>query len=172
MERAEEFLRFQHFVKKSEQCYYYQDIIYASLFFCVTIMKGIYEMNVHSPINRFKQLNIRKILPGLLLAFLVAIASKLLALLVPQLGAATIAILLGILLGNTFFKQASLATGTKFAESKLLECSVFLLGATVTAQTIAQIGIKGILFVLLQMSVTIVGVYWIGKNYASVTLLL
>ncbi len=44
MERAEEFLRFQHFVKKSEQCYYYQDIIYASLFF-VTIMKGIYEMN-------------------------------------------------------------------------------------------------------------------------------
>ena len=127
-------------------------------------MKGIYEMNVHSPINRFKQLNIRKILPGLLLAFLVAIASKLLALLVPQLGAATIAILLGILLGNTFFKQASLATGTKFAESKLLECSVFLLGATVTAQTIAQIGIKGILFVLLQMSVTIVGVYWIGKK--------
>ena len=32
MERAEEFLRFQHFVKKSEQSYYYQDIIYASLF--------------------------------------------------------------------------------------------------------------------------------------------
>lgn len=127
-------------------------------------MKGIYEMNVHSPINRFKQLNIRKILPGLLLALLVAITSKLLALLVPQLGAATIAILLGILLGNTFFKQTSLAAGTKFAESKLLECSVFLLGATVTAQTIAQIGIKGILFVLLQMSVTIIGAYWIGKK--------
>lgn len=62
-------------------------------------------MNVHSPINRFKQLNIRKILPGLLLAFLVAVASKLLALLVPQLGAATIAILLGILLGNTFLNR-------------------------------------------------------------------
>ncbi|QED59892.1 putative sulfate exporter family transporter [Enterococcus durans] len=121
-------------------------------------------MNVHSPINRFKELDIQKILPGLLLALLVAIASKLLAVLVPQLGAATVAILLGILLGNTFFKQTSLATGTKFAESKLLECSVFLLGATVTAQTIAQIGIKGILFVLLQMSVTIVGAYWIGKK--------
>lgn len=127
-------------------------------------MKGIYEMNVHSPINRFKELDIQKILPGLLLALLVAIASKLLAVLVPQLGAATVAILLGILLGNTFFKQTSLAAGTKFAESKLLECSVFLLGATVTAQTIAQIGIKGILFVLLQMSVTIVGAYWIGKK--------
>ncbi len=68
--------------------------------------------------------------------------SRLLAIYLPQLGGATIAILLGILLGNTFFKQPVLAIGTKFAESKLLEFSVFLLGATVTAQTIAQIGIK------------------------------
>ena len=121
-------------------------------------------MNLQVTINQFKNQGSRRILPGLLLAFSVAVMSKLLALLLPQLGAATIAILLGILLGNTFFKQPSLAIGTKFAESKLLECSVFLLGATVTAQTIAQIGIKGIAFVLLQMSVTIVGAYWIGKK--------
>lgn len=82
-------------------------------------------MNLQVTINQFKNQGSRRILPGLLLAFSVAVMSKLLALLLPQLGAATIAILLGILLGNTFFKQPSLAIGTKFAESKLLECSVF-----------------------------------------------
>ncbi len=71
---------------------------------------------------------------------------------------------IGYFIRKYFFKQPVLAIGTKFAESKLLEFSVFLLGATVTAQTIAQIGVKGIVFVLLQMSVTIIGAYLIGKK--------
>ncbi|KAF1299334.1 hypothetical protein BAU15_01430 [Enterococcus sp. JM4C] len=104
------------------------------------------------------------ILPGLALSVTVAAISRLLALFVPKLGGATIAILLGILLGNTLFKQKSLAVGTKFSESKLLEISVVLLGATVTFQTIAQIGLKGIGFILIQMSVTILGAYLIGKK--------
>ncbi|WP_410470993.1 YeiH family protein, partial [Enterococcus faecium] len=116
------------------------------------------------PIKSVKDSAVREILPGLLLSFAIAAFSRLLAIYLPQLGGATIAILLGILLGNTFFKQPVLAIGTKFAESKLLEFSVFLLGATVTAQTIAQIGVKGIVFVLLQMSVTIIGAYLIGKK--------
>ncbi|MGM0125720.1 membrane protein [Enterococcus sp. AZ194] len=103
-------------------------------------------------------------LPGLALSIVVAAVSRLLALLVPQLGGATIAILLGIFLGNTFFKQKSLAVGTKFAESKLLEVSVVLLGATVTFQTIAQIGLKGIIFIIIQMSLTIICAYLIGKK--------
>lgn len=107
---------------------------------------------------------IKPILPGLLLSVLVAAVSRIFALFVPQLGGATIAILLGILLGNTFFKQKELAAGTKFSESKLLEVSVVLLGATVTFQTIAQIGLKGILFILAQMAITIVGAYLIGKK--------
>lgn len=115
-------------------------------------------------LKMIKKLGGRKILPGLLLAVSVAAVSKILALFLPQLGAATLAILLGILLGNTFFKQPSLAIGTKFAESKLLECSVFLLGATVTAQTIANIGTKGVVFIILQMSVTIIGAYLIGRK--------
>ncbi len=62
---------------------------------------------------------------GLLLSFAIAAVSRLLAIYLPQLGGATIAILLGILLGNTFFKQPVLAIGTKFAESKLLEFLCF-----------------------------------------------
>ncbi|MEI5991175.1 YeiH family protein [Enterococcus crotali] len=104
------------------------------------------------------------ILPGLLTAFIVAIISKIAAIWLPTLGAATIAILLGILLGNTILKNPILEKGTKIAESKLLEFSVVLLGATVTFQTIAQIGLKGGIFVLLQMSLTILASYVLGKK--------
>lgn len=108
--------------------------------------------------------SIRIILPGLLTAFIVAVISKVVAIWLPTLGAATIAILLGILLGNTFLKNPILEKGTKIAESKLLEFSVVLLGATVTFQTIAQIGLKGGIFVLLQMGLTIVASYVLGKK--------
>ena len=108
--------------------------------------------------------SIRVILPGLLTAFIVAVISKVVAIWLPTLGAATIAILLGILLGNTFLKNPILEKGTKIAESKLLEFSVVLLGATVTFQTIAQIGLKGGIFVLLQMGLTIVASYVLGKK--------
>ena len=106
----------------------------------------------------------KKILPGLLLSFLVAAISKVIAIWLPTIGAATIAILLGILLGNTFFKQSFLGAGTKLAESKLLELSIVLLGTTVTFQTIAQMGLNGIAFVVIQMTVTIIGVYYIGRK--------
>ncbi|MEI5994693.1 YeiH family protein [Candidatus Enterococcus mansonii] len=107
---------------------------------------------------------VRAILPGLVVSFSVAVISKIIAIWLPTLGAATIAILLGILLGNTFLKNPSLEKGTKIAEGKLLEFSVVLLGATVTFQTIAQIGIKGGLFILLQMGLTIIATYVLGKK--------
>lgn len=105
-------------------------------------------------------------LPGFLLAVGVAIISKIIALWVPSLGAATIAILLGIALGNTFFKQESLNNGTKLAESRLLEISVVLLGANVTFQTIAKLGLNGLGFILVQMTITIFAAYLIGRKMA------
>ncbi|WP_376717087.1 YeiH family protein [Vagococcus carniphilus] len=113
-----------------------------------------------------KQMNqkTKNILPGLGLSFIVAGISKIIAIWIPSIGAATIAILLGILLGNTFFKQPFLSKGTKLAESLLLELSIVLLGTTVTFQTIAHMGFNGIGFIIFQMAGTIVGVYLIGKK--------
>lgn len=113
--------------------------------------------------RKYKNL-LREFLPGLGVSFLIALASKKIALFIPSLGSATIAILLGIFLGNTFLRQPILAKGTKVAESRLLEFSVVLLGTTVTFQTILQIGTKGFLFICLQMIFTILGTYFIGKK--------
>ncbi|MFU1836509.1 putative sulfate exporter family transporter, partial [Enterococcus faecium] len=79
----------------------------------------------------------------------------------PKLGGATLAILLGIILGNTLFKQERYQVGTKVAESRLLEYSVVLLGFTVTFQTISEMGLRGFLFILLMMSLVITAAYLI-----------
>lgn len=107
----------------------------------------------------------KKIMPGLGLSFVVALVSYFLNLFVFKgLGAATIAILLGIILGNVYFKQPVLFAGTAWSEKKLLEFSVMFLGATVTFQTIQKLGWSGISFILLQMVLTIVFVMFIGKK--------
>jgi uncharacterized integral membrane protein (TIGR00698 family) len=107
---------------------------------------------------------LQPILPGLILSFIVAAVAKVLALWVPQLGGATLAILLGIILGNTFFNQKQYAQGTKFSESRLLEYSVVLLGFTVTFQTISEMGIRGFVYIVLMMIVVIIAAYFIGKK--------
>lgn len=104
------------------------------------------------------------VLPGLILSFLVAVVAKLLGELLPQLGGATIAILLGIVLGNTLFQQKALDVGTKFSESRLLEYSVVLLGFTVTFQTIQQMGLAGCVYVVCMMTIVITSAYFIGKK--------
>lgn len=119
---------------------------------------------IHEKKHTTNSTNRINILPGLLLAFLVALGCNTAALFVPKIGGATLAILTGIILGNTLFKQEKFALGTKFAESKLLEISVVLLGATVTFQTISELGIKGFSFVLLQMFITIICTWFLGKK--------
>lgn len=112
----------------------------------------------------YQMLKIKQaILPGLVLSLVVAIIAKTLALALPSLGGATLAILIGIILGNTFFKQDYLAIGTKFSESKLLECSVVLLGFTVTFQTISRLGLNGLIFIIAMMSIVIISARAIGK---------
>ena len=105
-----------------------------------------------------------KILPGLLLALAVAIAAKYLVRFAPTLGASSIAIFFGIFLGNTIFRSPRFADGTKFSESRLLEYSIVILGISLSYQTIIDLGFNSILFILLQMTLTIIAVIFIGKK--------
>ncbi|GAX48023.1 YeiH family protein [Pseudolactococcus reticulitermitis] len=104
------------------------------------------------------------ILPGLVLSSLIAVIAKIAAILIPNLGGATLAILFGIVLGNTFFKQKALDVGTKFSESMLLEYSVVLLGFTVTFQTISHLGLNGLGYIMVMMTIVIVSTIFIGKR--------
>lgn len=107
---------------------------------------------------------LKNILPGLILSVLIAILAKLGALFLPSLGAGTLSILLGIILGNLFFQQSIWKKGTTFSEKTLLEWSIVLLGMSATFQTIATIGVRGMSYILLQMSLTIFFIILIGRK--------
>lgn len=107
---------------------------------------------------------IKDILPGLLVAIMLAIISMFLGKFVPSLGAASIAIFLGMFVGNIFLNQKVFQSGYKYSESDLLSYSIVLLGATLSISTISEIGFSGVVFIILQMTVTIIGTIYIGKK--------
>ncbi|MEG2972163.1 MAG: putative sulfate exporter family transporter [Clostridium sp.] len=104
------------------------------------------------------------ILPGFIVCFIISLISKFLAKFAPTLGAATIAIFLGIILGNTILTSDKLNKGTKFSEGTLLSISVVLLGGTLSIQTIMTLGFSGVLFIAIQMIITISAVIYIGRK--------
>lgn len=105
-----------------------------------------------------------KIFPGLLVSILIAYISISLSHYTPKLGATSISIFLGIILGNTLLNQKILQDGYKFAETNLLSFSIVLLGGTLSISTIFKLGITGVSFIIIQMSLTIIAALVIGKK--------
>ena len=107
----------------------------------------------------------RAVLPGIGISLVIAIISQWInASVIKGIGAPTVALLIGMLLGNTVVRQPLWYSGTAWAEKRLLEYSVTLLGATITFQTIMALKISGLGFILIQMAVTILCAIWIGKR--------
>lgn len=104
------------------------------------------------------------ILLGVLACIIIAIISKILGNFVPQLGASTFAIILGIICGNTIIKGKRFAAGVKFSEKFLLNLAIGFLGVILNLHEIISIGYKGVLFIVIQMTLTITVVYFIGKK--------
>ena len=108
--------------------------------------------------------NIPDIIPGFIVSVVVALISMFIANFIPKLGAASIAIFLGMFVGNVFLNQKVFQKGYKFSETDLLSYSIVLLGATLSISTISEIGISGVLFIVLQMAITVAGALFIGKK--------
>jgi len=105
------------------------------------------------------------ILPGLAASIIISLISQFLARFLPTLGAALIAILLGMLLGNTLLNRSGLSQGTKFSEKRLLEYAIVLNGLILDFQVLKSAGLKGFVFIILQMSLTIFVTYNLGKYF-------
>ncbi|MDR2660857.1 MAG: YeiH family protein [Lactobacillaceae bacterium] len=105
---------------------------------------------------------------GIIVTLILSFIAKFIANWIPILGAEAIAMLLGILLGNTFLKQDFLSLGIKWAEKYPIEIGIGLMGLTVTFKTIEKLGFNGLSFILIQMTLTILIVLWIGKHIFKV----
>lgn len=107
---------------------------------------------------------IKEIIPGLFIAIFVALIGKFLGNMVPTFGAASFAIIIGIILGNTIFNNPKYNKGFKFSEKDLLSYSIVLMGATINFMQIASLGFNGVIFIVVQMILTILVTYFIGKQ--------
>ena len=106
----------------------------------------------------------KKIFPGLIICLIVGIISEFLGSYFTTIGAASFAIFIGIVLGNTIFHKKKYEDGTKFAEKDLLNYSIVLMGANLNLSEILQLGYSGLIFIVLQMTLTMTVTYFIGRK--------
>ncbi len=110
----------------------------------------------------------REMWRGIILTFGVAIIAKALAPFLPALGGETLAMFIGLLLGNTIFNNDRWSSGVKWSEKYPIEVGIALLGVTLTLGTIASLKLQGLLFIIAIMILTITFVMWIGQKLFKV----
>ena len=110
----------------------------------------------------------RQMIAGILLTLAVALVAKFVSPWLPTLGAEALAMVLGIILGNTVFAQQRWGASVKWAEKYPIEIGIAALGLNVTLQNIESLGWTGIIFILLQMLATILVVMWLGGRVFKV----
>lgn len=107
---------------------------------------------------------IKAFLPGIIVCLIIAIISKVLNIVMPELGAATFSIIIGIIVGNTLIRNKKYDKGIKFTEKFFLSWAIALIGVILNIHKILSVGWAGFLFIIIQMTLTIVAVYFIGKK--------
>ena len=113
-------------------------------------------------------------LPGLLLTAAVAAAAMGLATLpwlqAHGISALTVAIVLGIAAGNTFYPRlaAQAGAGVGFAKHWLLRAGIVLYGLRLTFQDIGQVGASGVLIDALVLTSTFALAWWAGTRWFGI----
>lgn len=86
-------------------------------------------------------------LPGLAASLFVTVLAFILAQFIPLIGVAPLALVLGMILGNTLLRSSQLSLGTKLAESRFLEYAIILLAFTMDTKNFSQMGLASVAFV-------------------------
>lgn len=107
---------------------------------------------------------INLMIPGIIVCLLISVISKIINVFVPEVGAATFSIIIGIIVGNTFIRDEKYSKGIKFSEKFFLSWAIALLGVILNINKVLSVGWNGFLFIILQMTLTIILVYFIGKK--------
>lgn len=99
---------------------------------------------------------------GLILTIILAIISLILAKFIP-IGSVAVAIILGIIIGNSLKIPHFCNSGITYAEKTLLAYAIGLMGINLDFSILAQLGFKSIILIILGMIVTIFSAIFLGK---------
>ncbi|ONI48129.1 hypothetical protein AN643_03140 [Candidatus Epulonipiscioides saccharophilum] len=107
---------------------------------------------------------VKSLLPGFLAAFLIAMLAKFLegAMPIHLIGASVLAIFIGMIL-NSIYKPTILNSGLKFTSKKILKIAIILLGASLSIQTILEVGKLSLIVMCATLLTCFGGGYFIGK---------
>jgi uncharacterized integral membrane protein (TIGR00698 family) len=82
------------------------------------------------------------------------------------ISALTLAIVVGMLFGNTVYRAALISDcGVAFSKQRLLRLGIILYGVRLTFQDIAHVGIAGVTIDSLVLSSTFILCWWIGTRW-------
>ena len=108
--------------------------------------------------------SIKKILPGLLVAFAIALVAQWIESLLPihLIGASVIALFIGMLL-HAYLPMDKLTDGLRFTSKKLLKCAIILLGASLSIETLLTVGGLSLSVMVFTLLTCFGGGYFIGR---------
>jgi len=106
----------------------------------------------------------KDIISGLIVCVIIGILAKLSSAVFPLIGGTSLAIIIGIIAGNTLAKDKKYLPGVKFSEKTILGGAIMLLGATLHLSAITSLGIKGVIFILLEISL-VIGINLVIGNF-------
>lgn len=109
-----------------------------------------------------------EILPGLVLAVLVAVIARQLHGMLPTraqhlLAEVILAVLLGLLIGNVTRLPAAFVPGVRFSYQTVLRTAIVLLGASLSAQQVLAIGGRALAMIAVLMTVALFVAYALGR---------
>ncbi len=108
------------------------------------------------------------VLPGLALSVLVALLARMIhQSFTPGIAAAVgeviLAVLLGLLIGNTVGLPSFFAPGVRFSFHAVLRMAIVLLGATFSVQQVAAIGGKAVVMIVVLMAIALLAAHALGR---------
>jgi uncharacterized integral membrane protein (TIGR00698 family) len=111
---------------------------------------------------------LRRVLPGLVLAVACAIAARFLHGLLPSkagavVGEVVVAVLLGLVIGNTIVLPDLLAPGIRFSFHSILRVAIVILGAQFSFSQVVAIGGKAVLMIVILMSLALLVAHTLGR---------
>ena len=106
-----------------------------------------------------------KFLPGFILALAIAAVAKVVEGLLPihLIGASVIALFVGMFLHGVVKKNAMFAPGLKFTSKKVLKFAIVLLGASLSINTVLEVGRMSLCVMAFTLLTCFGGGYFIGK---------
>jgi len=125
------------------------------------------------PIARYQQ-NAKHCFPGILLTVVIALGTAWLGnqpvMSGLGLGALTLAIIVGIILGNTVYPllHARCDEGVQFAKQKLLRLGIILYGFRLTFQQVMDVGMSGVAIDVVMLSSTFLIASFIGTRLLGI----